>query len=81
MQFILIGTSDSSLNPPNLTNLNYVCFVVSILGFGYLMRLLYHIAKAKNEVDKKSKKDFRYVVIIIIVSFMLLVAKMIYDFV
>lgn len=80
MQFILVGASESSANSQNLTNIDYACFVVSILGFGYLMRLLYLIAKAKNKADKKSKKDFIYVVIIIILSFMLLVAKMLYDF-
>lgn len=78
-QCVLLDFDYSSPNIPTLKASNYICFVLAILAFIYLMRLLYRIAKAKSKDNPT--KDFRYLSLIIVVLFVAMLAKMIYDFV
>lgn len=80
-QCILASAGYSGLDIPVLNALHYACFILSALSFSYLMILLYRVAKVKNEADKKSKKDFLYIVAIIVVAFIAMVVKMVYDLV
>ena len=79
IQCAILGLDYSYPNIPSSTTSNYICFALSIVTFIYMMRLLYLIAKAKN--GKHSKKDFRYLSLIIVVLFVIMLAKMVYDFV
>lgn len=49
------------------------------------MRLLYIVAKAKNRAEKESKKDFikdfKGIAIVVALLFVVVVAKMVYDFI
>ena len=53
-----------------------------------MMRLLYIVAKAKNKAEKTKKdftrdfiKDFKGIAIIVALLFVVVVAKMVYDFI
>lgn len=84
-QLILLDFGYSGLSAPILNTSNYICFALSLCGFIYVMRLLYIVAKAKNKAEKESKKDFikdfMGIVIIVALLFVVVVAKMVYDFI
>lgn len=83
-QLFLIDFGYSRLSVPTLSALNYICFALSLGGFGYMMRLLYIVAKAKNKAEKTKKdfiKDFKGIAIIVALLFVVVVAKMVYDFI
>lgn len=84
-QLILLDFGYSRSSTPTLNTSNYICFAFSISGFIYMMRLLYIVAKAKNRAEKTSEKDFikdfKGIAIIIALLFVVVVAKMVYDFV
>lgn len=84
-QLILLDFGYSGLSAPTLNASNYVCFALSICGFIYVMRLLYIVAKAKNKAEKEIKKDFikdfKGIAIIVALLFVVVAAKMLYDFI
>lgn len=80
-QCIFININDPFLSIPNLNILHYICFVLSLFSFVYLMWLLYLISKSKNTTNKNSKKDFLYLVIFIALSFIIITSKVVYDLV
>lgn len=87
-QLFLIDFGYSRLSVPTLSALNYICFALSLGGFGYMMRLLYIVAKAKNKAEKTKKdftmdfiKDFKGIAIIFALLFVVVIAKMVYDFI
>ena len=88
-QLILLDFGYSSLSVPILNTSNYICFALSLCGFIYVMRLLYIVAKAKNKAEKESKKDstrdfikdFKGIAIVVALLFVVVVAKMVYDFI
>ena len=71
IQCILASTLDTSaLDTPN-----FICFVLSLLSFSYLMFLLNHIAKAKNKTQANSTRDFIYMLAFIALLFVVMVSK------
>lgn len=87
-QLILLDFGYSSLSAPALNTSNYICFALSISGFIYMMRLLYIVAKAKNKAEKTKKdftmdfiKDFKGIAIIFALLFVVVIAKIVYDFI
>lgn len=91
-QLFLIDFGYSRLSVPTLSALNYICFALSLGSFGYMMRLLYIVTKARNVAKNNTKysveyypkdftKDFIGIVIIVALLFVVVVAKMAYDFV
>lgn len=91
-QLFLIDFGYSRLSVPTLSALNYICFALSLGSFGYMMRLLYIVTKARNVAKNNTEysveyypkdftKDFMGIVIIFALLFVVVVAKMAYDFI